>query len=59
MIMKENFTVEDLELAFEAGQRQVNAEWTNDTTSAIGYYDSDAEMDFYSWLRETFKNEEL
>lgn len=57
--MKENFTIEDLELAFEAGQRQANAEWNNDTTSTIGYYNSDAEMHFYSWLKETFKNEEL
>ena len=57
--MKENFTVEDLQKAFEAGEDHMSAQWENDCTSTIGYYNSNAEMDFESWFKLNFKNEEL
>lgn len=53
----ENFTKEDLRKAFEAGQDQKSAEWENDTTHFIGYYNHDADMDFDGWFNENFKNE--
>ena len=56
--MKETFTIEDLRLAYEAGQRQQSAERYNDTTSIIGAYDPDADYDFDSWFDEHFKNDE-
>jgi hypothetical protein len=52
----ETFTIEDLRNAFEVGQRQKSAEWENDTTSSIGYYNSYADMDFDSWFNENLKN---
>ena len=56
--MKETFTIEDLRKAFEAGEDHVSAQWENDTTSSIGFYNSDAEMDFEKWFDKHFKNNE-
>jgi len=47
-----SFSLEDLRKAFEAGQEQARAEWDNDTTSTIGYYNSCADDTFESWLSE-------
>jgi len=57
--MKENFTIEDLQKAFEAGEDHMSAQWENDNTSTIGYYNSNAEMDFDSWYNKNFKKEEV
>lgn len=48
------FTKEDLRKDYEAGQNQKSAEWTNNTTSFIGYYDGDADETFDSWYDENY-----
>lgn len=53
------FTKEDLRKAYEAGQNQKSAEWTNNTTSTIGYYDGEADEDFDSWFNENYENKQL
>jgi hypothetical protein len=61
--MQENFTIEDLRNAYEAGQSQANAEWQNDNNCTIGFYNSNAESTFESWyefwFQEKLKNEKL
>jgi hypothetical protein len=47
-----SFSIEDLRKAFEAGQQQVRAEWDNDTSSSIGYYNGYADDTFESWSEE-------
>jgi len=54
-----NFTKEDLQKAYEAGQAQKDAQWTNDRTSFIGYHDSTADEDFDSWYDENYENKQL
>lgn len=49
-----SFSLEDLRKAFEAGQEQAKAEWENDTTSTIGYYNSCVDDTFESWLNENY-----
>jgi hypothetical protein len=56
--MKETFTIEDLRLAFEAGENHTSAQWENEHTSCIGYYNSDAEVDFEKWFDKHFKTDE-
>lgn len=56
---EKSFSEEDLRLAFEAGQNQKSAEWENDTTSCIGSYNPNAEIDFETWFNKHFKNNEL
>lgn len=56
--MEKCFTVEDLQKAFEAGENHMSAQWENDNTSTIGFYNSDAEIDFESWFNE-FKKEKV
>jgi hypothetical protein len=51
------FTKEDLYNAFEAGQTQKSAEWTNDKNSTrIACYDPDEDMDFDSWFNKNYIN---
>ena len=56
--MEKLFTEEDLRKAFEAGEDHMSAQWENDNTSTIGFYNSDAEMDFDNWFNK-FKNEKV
>lgn len=49
-----SFSIEDLRKAFEAGQRQVKAEWDNDTSHTIGYYNGYADDTFESWIEENY-----
>lgn len=49
-----SFSVDDLRKAFEAGQQQAKAEWDNDTTRTIGYYNGYADDTFESWLEENY-----
>lgn len=53
--MEKQFTLEDLRNAFEAGQNQKRAEWENDNTSSISFYNGDADMDFDDWFNENYK----
>ena len=55
--MEKKFTIEDLRNAFEAGENHMSAQWENDNTSTIGFYNGDAEIDFDSWFKINFKNE--
>jgi hypothetical protein len=44
------YTEEDLRKAYEAGQRQKEAEFYNDAVASFNSYDEDAEENFESWL---------